>query len=93
MQGDDNMEDFKVKSILEDEIFIEGNCPDIINDGNFTVDCIDDIAITANSSDFISGSCTVEANHPEMGDISIYGEFDIMIKNGEQVVTFKNFTL
>ena len=93
MLGDDVMEDFEIKAILENEIFIEGNCPDIINDGNFTVDCIDDISIVTNTPDYISGSCTIEANHPEMGELPIYGEFDIVIKNGDQAVIFKNFTL
>lgn len=87
------MQDYEAKEILENEIFIEGNCPDIVIDGGFSVENISDVYFTVNTPDFFSGTCTIDTNHPDGGDVPLYGEFEITINDGSNVVIFKNFNL
>lgn len=87
------MLDYEAKEILEKEIYSNGNCPDIIIDGGFLVEDISDISLDVNTHDFVSGTCTIETNHTEGGDVPLYGKFEITINNGDNEVVFKDFDL
>ena len=88
------MQDYETIDILKDAIYIDGNCPDIVIDGGFTVDDISDISFTTNTPDFVSGTCALDTTHPEGGSVPLYGDFEIAIDgNGEYTVTFGDFDL
>ena len=87
------MKDYEVVEVLENEIYINGNVPDIIHGGGFVVDGVSDVEITTNTNNEVSGTCTLETTHKEHGDVSFRGSFNIKISNNENIVEFEDVEL
>ena len=87
------MKDYEVVEVLENEIYINGNVPDIIHGGGFSVDGVSDVEIEINTNNDVSGTCTLETTHEEHGDVPFRGSFHIKINNDENDVEFEDFEL